>query len=908
MLKSLLLLDKIDSLPEEFVESHIHLFSQYTQPSEYSSPSLFSLHSFISKQYKNCSVLPLFHTLLYPHSDQKDLSYFIDENELSLKNSETDLSSLLCYLVSTQQYKSLPVLLPYLAQHPIIPELILKMPSLKMYRCLSETPNLPINILIDSYFYTKKDKIPQLLSLLYYQDKYMCFNAGLYLQETYPYFSNEIINNSTDLIINSDENKNLDESSVNKDNEILISILDGSFREKVILKFFLLNNKNDFSLLSALSRYKSMLTSSNIVSLSYVNAFINIKSTNDTFYRNNIEIFSSVKQMSKFVSIMCIGIIHKGNNSVYEVLKNMFPVAKGSGGSLMALGLVNCGFWRQEDITFITMYMEKGSTEEIVYGACVGLGLVCMGKKDKEVVEKLLLKIEGGLASEGAALGIGLVMLNEGICFKEDSFLNICENLKNKISKNFKNETLKNEDSESQISKNLKNENSESQISETSTSENNNSKNLKNETLKNQNSESQISKEENFILNTFNSLKDILINSEHERVARNSAVSISFMFCMSRDKYRKHINDMICSGNVIERMAGYLGLGTSYCGSEDSEVTGVLLKGMNDNDSGVRRVSVIGVGLVLCSDREKCFKFLQFYSGSHDTVVICSVGLVLGFLFCGSGDERVVRIAENMMKSSDGVVRQVGCICAGLVLMQCSGVCGEGGVYDKERYYKVVDRINILIMERSDDYSARFGGVLGRGLLECGSRNCFFSLFNSYGKITGERVVGFVLFMMYWYFYPYIGFLSLCVQPSGYFRVDEEGEWIDSVIYSEKVKRNDPVIKLPESKKSRKLKRRLGGIKEEVKVEEEEVAGYYVESGGRVCYNEKEDFGLEDWGIKIEKKKEPDIFILDKKKNKITRIEVGITSQDSLQIVETEKLRKYDLLANDFGLIYSCSV
>ncbi|TBU11133.1 hypothetical protein CWI38_1365p0020, partial [Hamiltosporidium tvaerminnensis] len=52
----------------------------------------------------------------------------------------------------------------------------------------------------------------------------------------------------------------------------------------------------------------------------------------------------------------------------------------------------------------------------------------------------------------------------------------------------------------------------------------------------------------------------------------------------------------------------------------------------------------------------------------------------------------------------------------------------------------------------------------------------------------------------------------------------------------------------------------------------------------------------------------PDIFILDKKKNKITLIEVGITSQDSLQIVETEKLRKYDLLANELGLIYKCSV
>ncbi|TBU12772.1 hypothetical protein CWI38_0635p0030, partial [Hamiltosporidium tvaerminnensis] len=48
----------------------------------------------------------------------------------------------------------------------------------------------------------------------------------------------------------------------------------------------------------------------------------------------------------------------------------------------------------------------------------------------------------------------------------------------------------------------------------------------------------------------------------------------------------------------------------------------------------------------------------------------------------------------------------------------------------------------------------------------------------------------------------------------------------------------------------------------------------------------------------------PDIFILDKKKNKITLIEVGITCQDSLQIVETKKLRKYDLLANDLIISY----
>ncbi|KAF7683898.1 hypothetical protein TCON_0894 [Astathelohania contejeani] len=52
------------------------------------------------------------------------------------------------------------------------------------------------------------------------------------------------------------------------------------------------------------------------------------------------------------------------------------------------------------------------------------------------------------------------------------------------------------------------------------------------------------------------------------------------------------------------------------------------------------------------------------------------------------------------------------------------------------------------------------------------------------------------------------------------------------------------------------------------------------------------------------KNNRPDIFIYDKKVNQINLVEVGITSQDNLQIVETEKKRKYDLLANELGMLY----
>ena len=48
----------------------------------------------------------------------------------------------------------------------------------------------------------------------------------------------------------------------------------------------------------------------------------------------------------------------------------------------------------------------------------------------------------------------------------------------------------------------------------------------------------------------------------------------------------------------------------------------------------------------------------------------------------------------------------------------------------------------------------------------------------------------------------------------------------------------------------------------------------------------------------------PDIFIYDKIKCEIILIEVGITSQDNLQQVELEKVKKYELLCIELKMLY----
>ena len=47
---------------------------------------------------------------------------------------------------------------------------------------------------------------------------------------------------------------------------------------------------------------------------------------------------------------------------------------------------------------------------------------------------------------------------------------------------------------------------------------------------------------------------------------------------------------------------------------------------------------------------------------------------------------------------------------------------------------------------------------------------------------------------------------------------------------------------------------------------------------------------------------------MNKKKNEITLIEIGITNLDILTQVENQKTRKYDLIANELALSYKCKV
>ena len=68
--------------------------------------------------------------------------------------------------------------------------------------------------------------------------------------------------------------------------------------------------------------------------------------------------------------------------------------------------------------------------------------------------------------------------------------------------------------------------------------------------------------------------------------------------------------------------------------------------------------------------------------------------------------------------------------------------------------------------DKHEDMLARFGAVLGQGLIDAGGRNVTISLQSSAGSANTNAIVGMVLFCQFWYWYPLAHCACLAFKPT----------------------------------------------------------------------------------------------------------------------------------------------
>jgi 26S proteasome regulatory subunit N2 len=201
------------------------------------------------------------------------------------------------------------------------------------------------------------------------------------------------------------------------------SILDGSKTIKLNLEFLYRNNHTD---LSILNKVRDSLEARNSIfhtAVTFCNAFMNQGTTNDKFFRDNLEWLGKAVNWSKFSATAALGVIHRGNlTQCRKLLEPYLPrrtAISGStfsqGGALYAYGLIYANHGA-DALEYLKEQFTDATDEVVQHGGALGLGIAGMATGNEDIFHKLrdVLYTDSALNGEAVGLSMGLIMLGTG--------------------------------------------------------------------------------------------------------------------------------------------------------------------------------------------------------------------------------------------------------------------------------------------------------------------------------------------------------------------------------------------------------------------------------------------------------------------------------------------------------------
>lgn len=200
-------------------------------------------------------------------------------------------------------------------------------------------------------------------------------------------------------------------------------ILRGTKSIELNLEFLYRNNHTDKAVLNKIRDSLEARNSIFHTGVTFANAFMNAGTTNDTFFRENLDWLGKAVNWSKFTATAALGVIHRGNiTQGQKLLEPYLPkdsVSSGShyeqGGSLYALGLIYANHGSNV-LDYLLKQFQNASEEVIQHGGALGVGVAGMATGSEEVFDafKGVLYTDSAINGEAVGLSMGLVMLGTG--------------------------------------------------------------------------------------------------------------------------------------------------------------------------------------------------------------------------------------------------------------------------------------------------------------------------------------------------------------------------------------------------------------------------------------------------------------------------------------------------------------
>jgi 26S proteasome regulatory subunit N2 len=476
------------------------------------------------------------------------------------------------------------------------------------------------------------------------------------------------------------------------------SILDGSFPLRLQLDFLSRRNKADLLFLSKLKGAAEKGRANSVIhnSLVVAHAYMHAGTTRDTFLRDNLEWLGKANHWARFSATAGQGIIHKGHvKEAMDVLGPYLPqpgqggqTKFSEGGALYALGLIHAGAGQSSGgqvVTYLSDALNHTHEESLQHGGALGIGLAAMGTGNDRLYAQLreILFSDLAVAGEGAAVGIGLLLLGRGPGWTSE-------------------------------------------------------------------------------LTGMDAISEMLNYARattHAKITRGLAMALALLVYGYEDQGNVLIDQMLADADPILRYGGAYAIAMAYAGtSSNAAVRKLLHVAVSDVSSDVRRAAVSALGFVLCSNPSQVPRIVRLLAQSYNPHVRYGACMALGVACAGTGDIAALDLLEPMLDDQVDFVRQGAHMALGMLLQQQP----DG----TERMKKLRGRFLTTVEDRHKPTLTKMGAIIGAGIMDAGGRNCVISLRSSTGFLKTPAVVGMALWMQHWYWFPYLHFLSLSMQPT----------------------------------------------------------------------------------------------------------------------------------------------
>jgi len=486
----------------------------------------------------------------------------------------------------------------------------------------------------------------------------------------------------------------------------LISVLTGEVTIQLHVDFLLRRNKTDLSLLKNIkdSFDKNSIYHSATIT---ANAFMHAGTTDDGFLRKNLDWLGQASNWAKFSATASLGVIHKGKiKDSMEILKAYLPESPLTSSTGATTTSSSGTSSRNRSAGGGGGVYSEG-------GSLYALGLIHSSQagEAKEFLHRIVKNpSQDEVVQHGACLGLGLASLASG---DEE----IYESLKAIL---YLDNAVSGEAAAMAIGMCM-----------------------------------LASKDSTPTDEMFSYAHE----TSHEKIIRGLAFGMALTKYGCEESADVLIDTLLGDKDPILRYGGAYTIGLAYCGTANSGAIRKLLHlAVSDVSDDVRRAAVINLGFLLFLVPSQCPRLVSLLAESYNPHVRYGAAMAIGISCAGTDLKEALDLLEPLAKDKVDFVRQGAFMALAMVVVQYS-----------EAYDSRVGELRKLLetswTPQRQEVMSKTGAILAAGIIDAGGRNVTISLQkNQHNKMRG--IVGMAVFTQYWFWYPYLHFLSLAMEPT----------------------------------------------------------------------------------------------------------------------------------------------